>query len=64
MALQRALEMLKAGERINDELYRSTVHGLRRTAAAIWVYQPGVAPIIAPITRQNVPGMGIQTRVA
>jgi hypothetical protein len=45
MALRRALEMLKAGERINDELYRSTVHRLRRPEVAIWVYQPGRAPI-------------------
>jgi hypothetical protein len=53
MALRRALEMLKAGERINDELYRSTVAGLRRSAVAIWVYQPGAAPIAAPITLQR-----------
>ena len=45
MALRRALEMLKAGERINDELYRSTVHGLRRSAVALWVYEPGRVPI-------------------
>lgn len=56
--------MLKAGERINDELYRSTVHGLRRTAAAVWVYQPGLAPIMAPINHQTVTGLGAQPRVA
>ena len=37
--------MLKTGERINDELYRSTVNGLRRTPIAIWVYEPGRIPI-------------------
>jgi hypothetical protein len=56
--------MLKAGERINDELYRSTVHGLRRTAAAIWVYQPGAAPITAPMTQHSVAGLGTHPRVA
>jgi hypothetical protein len=51
MALRRALEMLKAGERINDELYRSTVDGLRRSSVAIWVYQPGRPPIaLKPVT--------------
>ena len=30
MALTRTLEMLKAGERINDLLYRSTVNGSRQ----------------------------------
>ena len=30
MALSRTLEMLKAGERINDLLYRSTLNGSRQ----------------------------------
>lgn len=33
MALRRALEMLKAGEQINDLLYRSTVEGGDRRPA-------------------------------
>ena len=33
MALTRTLEMLKAGERINDLLYRSTVNGTRQPLA-------------------------------
>lgn len=33
MALTRTLEMLKAGERINDLLYRSTVNGSRQPLA-------------------------------
>ena len=33
MALSRTLEMLKAGERINDLLYRSTVNGSRQPLA-------------------------------
>lgn len=64
MALRRALEMLKAGERINDELYRSTVQGLRRTAVAIWVYQPGNAPVIAPMNLQPAGGPTARPRVA
>jgi hypothetical protein len=64
MALRRALEMLKAGERINDELYRSTVHGLRRTAVAIWVYQPGFAPVIAPMKLQPAAVRTLPPRVA
>jgi hypothetical protein len=36
--------MLKAGERINDELYRSTT-SRSRGSARLWVYQPGRAPI-------------------
>jgi hypothetical protein len=47
MALRRALEMLKAGERINDELYRSTVDGPRRSPLLVWVYEPGFAPVSA-----------------
>jgi hypothetical protein len=56
--------MLKAGERINDELYRSTVHGLRRTAVAIWVYQPGVAPVMAPMSQQTATGPNARPRGA
>ena len=33
MALSRTLEMLKAGERINDLLYRSTLNGSRQPLA-------------------------------
>jgi len=33
MALTRTLEMLKAGERINDLLYRSTLNGSRQPLA-------------------------------
>lgn len=33
MALTRTLEVLKAGERINDLLYRSTVNGTRQPLA-------------------------------
>jgi hypothetical protein len=33
MALTRTLEMLKAGERVNDLLYRSTLNGSRRQMA-------------------------------
>ena len=33
MALTRTLEMLKAGERISDLLYRSTVNGSRQPLA-------------------------------
>ena len=36
--------MLKAGERINDELYRSTI-GRPRGSGRLWVYQPGLTPI-------------------
>jgi hypothetical protein len=36
--------MLKAGERINDELYRSTI-GRTRGSGRLSVYQPGHAPI-------------------
>ena len=36
--------MLKAGERINDELYRSTICR-SRGPDRLWVYQPGHAPI-------------------
>jgi hypothetical protein len=36
MALRRTLEMLKAGDRINDLLYRDTVDGSRRWPAQCW----------------------------
>lgn len=64
MALRRALEMLKAGERINDELYRSTVHRLRRTAVTVWVYQPGFASVMAPMTPQSAGRPTARPRVA
>jgi hypothetical protein len=38
MALTRTLEMLKAGERINDLLYRSTVNGSRQLLARRLAY--------------------------
>jgi hypothetical protein len=44
MALRRALEMLQAGERINDQLYPSTI-GRSRGPGRLWVYQPGHAAI-------------------
>ena len=36
--------MLQAGERINDQLYASTI-GRSRGPSRVWVYQPGLAPI-------------------
>jgi hypothetical protein len=56
--------MLKAGERINDELYRSTIHRLRRPSVNIWVYQPGFAPVMAPMNPQSAGGSTAQPRVA
>ena len=56
MALRRALEMLKAGERINDQLYRSTVDGPRRSPLLVWVYEPGLAPVGAGLTREAAQG--------
>jgi hypothetical protein len=44
MAPRRALEMLKADERINDELYRSAI-GRSRGSGRLWVYQLGHTPI-------------------
>jgi hypothetical protein len=44
MALQRTLEMLQAGERINDRLYAATVeagaYGASRPADRRWTYRP------------------------
>ena len=45
MALTRTLEMLKAGERINDLLYRATLNGSRLPLAQ------GLAAVAARSTR-------------
>ena len=48
MALSRTLEMLKAGERINDLLYRSTLNGSR---------QPLARRLAAVAATRSVPGL-------
>jgi len=40
MALQRTLDMLQAGERINDRLYVATVDGAARPVARQRTYRP------------------------
>lgn len=45
MALQRTLEMLKLGERINDDLYRST---LRRRPAVVGRFVPAERVLRVP----------------
>ena len=41
MALRRALEMLRTGERINDQLYRSTTEHRPRPLGRRWTSRPG-----------------------
>lgn len=47
MALSRTLELLKAGERINDLLYRSTLDGNRRALGRRWAFGEALAELDA-----------------